>query len=53
MGFPAVVAAAIIGNTIGAMIVAKMSDDQFQQIGRKVILGIGVLYIAKGILELF
>lgn len=50
--FPAVVAAAIIGNTIAAMVVAKMSDDQFKQIGRKVILGIGVLYIAKGILEL-
>jgi len=49
---PAVVAAAILGNYLGSLIVAKMTDNQFKQIGRYVIMVIGIVCIGKGILEL-
>lgn len=51
--FPTVVAAAILGNYLASHIVARMSDQQFKLIGRKVILGIGLFYMAKGIWELW
>ena len=50
--FPAVVAAAILGNYLGSLVVARMTDSQFRQAGRLVILVIGAVYIGKGILEL-
>ena len=50
--FVLVVAAAILGNYIGSLIVAGMTDSQFRKIGRYVIMVIGVVYIAKGIIEL-
>lgn len=49
---PAVVAAAILGNYLGSLVVARMTDNQFKQIGRYVIMVIGVVCIGKGILEL-
>ena len=49
--FPAVVAAAIFGNYAASFIVAGMTDNSFKQIGRYVIMVIGVIYIGKGILE--
>ncbi len=50
--FPAVVLAAIGGNWAGKMVVERMHDDQFKQIGRYVILIIGALYIGQGVMEL-
>ena len=49
---PAVVTAAILGNYLGSLVVARMTDKQFKQIGRAVIMVIGVLYIGKGVIEL-
>ncbi len=49
---PAVVAAAIGGNYAATFIVQRMSDQQFKQIGRWVIMVIGLIYIAKGVIEL-
>lgn len=49
---PAVVAAAILGNYLGSLIVARMTDNQFKQIGRYVVMVIGVICIGKGILEM-
>lgn len=49
---PAVFAAAILGNYLGSLVVARMTDNQFKQIGRYVIMVIGVVCIGKGILEL-
>lgn len=49
---PAVVAAAIGGNYAASFIVRRMSDNQFKQIGRYVIMVIGLIYIAKGVFEL-
>lgn len=49
---PAVVAAAILGNYLGSLVVARMTDSQFKQVGRYVIMVIGVVCIGKGILEL-
>ncbi|MEX0941429.1 MAG: sulfite exporter TauE/SafE family protein [Pseudomonadales bacterium] len=50
--FPAVILAAIIGNWVGSLIVARMHDEQFRMIGRYVIMIIGAIYIGKGIYEL-
>lgn len=50
--FPAVVGAAIAGNYLGSLIVSRMTDDHFKQIGRYVIMVIGVIYIGKGLFEL-
>lgn len=49
---PAVVAAAILGNYLGSLVVARMTDNQFKQIGRYVVMVIGVICIGKGILEM-
>ena len=49
---PAVVAAAIIGNYCASLLVTRMSDSQFKQIGRYVIMVVGVIYIGKGVAEL-
>jgi len=49
---PAVVAAAIFGNYCASLLVTRMSDSQFKQIGRYFIMVIGVIYIAKGVAEL-
>ena len=49
---PAVVVAAIAGNYLASFLVARISDDQFKRAGRVVILGIGVLYLGKGVVEL-
>lgn len=49
--FPAVIAAAIVGNWLGARVVERMHDDQFRRIGRYVIMLIGAIYIGKGIME--
>lgn len=49
---PAVVVAAIAGNWLGSLIVKRLSDNQFKQIGRYIIMVIGVIYIGKGALEL-
>ncbi|MBL6689315.1 MAG: TSUP family transporter [Pseudomonadales bacterium] len=49
---PAVVAAAILGNYLGSLVVARMTDSQFKQVGRYVIMVIGVVCIGKGVLEL-
>jgi uncharacterized membrane protein YfcA len=50
--FPSVVAAAIVGNYLGSLIVTRMSDHQFKKIGRYVIMVIGLVYIGKGVVEL-
>ncbi len=50
--FPAVVTAAVLGNYLGSLIVARMTDNQFKQTGRYVIMVIGVICIGKGIFEL-
>ena len=48
---PAVVVAAILGNYLGSLVVEKMTDNQFKQIGRYVIMVIGVIYVGKGAFE--
>ena len=50
--FPAVVAAAILGNYLGSFIVKRITDQHFKQVGRIVIMVIGVIYIGKGVFEL-
>ena len=50
--FPAVVTAAVLGNYLGSLIVARMTDNQFKQTGRYVIMVVGVICIGKGIFEL-
>lgn len=49
----AVVAAALAGNKFGSYIVERISDDQFKRVGRYLIMVIGVLYIGKGLFELW
>lgn len=49
--YPIVIVAAILGNWMGKQIVERMHDDQFRLIGRYVILAIGIVYIAQGLLE--
>lgn len=51
--YTGVVIAAIAGNTIGKTIVARIDDHQFKLIGRYLIMAIGLLYIAKGMMDLF
>lgn len=48
----AVVIAAILGNYLGSLVVARLTDNQFKQVGRYVIMVIGVICIGKGLLEL-
>ncbi len=50
--FPAVIIAAIAGNWLGKQVVDRLHDDQFRQYGRYAIMGIGVVYIGKGMMEL-
>ena len=50
--FPAVVTAAVLGNYLGSLIVARMTDNQFKQTGRYVIMVVGVICIGKGVFEL-
>ncbi len=50
---PGVVAAAIVGNYAASFIVSRMSDNQFKQMGRYVIMVIGLFCIGKGIFELW
>ncbi|MGV0033565.1 MAG: TSUP family transporter [Candidatus Azotimanducaceae bacterium WSBS_2022_MAG_OTU7] len=50
---PGVVAAAIFGNYCASFLVTRMSDHQFKKIGRYVIMLVGVIYIGKGVAELF
>lgn len=50
--FPVVVTAAIAGNWLGSLLVARISDHQFKRVGRIVIMGIGIVYIGKGLTEL-
>ena len=49
---PTVVAAAILGNYAGSLIVAGFSDRQFKAAGKLVIMLIGAIYIGKGAWEL-
>ena len=50
--YPAVISAALLGNTAGAYIVARMSDLQFRKLGRIVVCSVGAVYVAKGVWEL-
>jgi uncharacterized membrane protein YfcA len=50
--YPAVVIGALIGNGVGKIIVERMSDEQFRKIGSRVIMAVGVVYLAKGAYEL-
>ena len=50
--YPAVIAAAILGNWLGKQIIEKINDELFKRVGRYVIMVIGVVYIGKGIVEL-
>ena len=43
---------ALIGNGVGKIIVERMSDEQFRKIGSRVIMAVGVVYLAKGAYEL-
>lgn len=52
LAFPAVIGAALLGNTVGKYIVERISDDQFRSLGRWVICAIGAIYVGKGIWEL-
>ena len=45
--FPAVVAAAISGNYLGSLVIARMTDHQFKQAGRYVIMVVGAVCIGK------
>ena len=47
----AVVAAAIIGNYAGSQIVKTISDTQFKEAGKVIIILIGIMCIAKGLSE--
>ena len=49
---PAVVSAAILGNYLGSLIVERITDGDFNRIGRYVVMVIGIVYLAKGIAEL-
>ena len=49
--FPAVIGAAMLGNTAGKFIVERISDDQFRTLGRRVICAIGAVYVSKGVWE--
>jgi|TARA_Y100000310_G_scaffold173047_1_gene173154 uncharacterized membrane protein YfcA len=50
--YPLVVLAAIAGNSLGKLVLERISDDQFRTVGQYVIMVIGVFYIGKGIYEL-
>ena len=51
--YTGVIIAAIAGNAIGKTIVERIDDHQFKLIGRYLIMAIGLLYIAKGMMDLF
>ena len=48
---PAVIIAALLGNYLGKLVVDRMDDAMFKNIGRVAILLIGVAYIGKGLDE--
>ena len=50
---PTVVVAAMFGNWTAAHFVARISDAHFKKAGRIIIIMIGLVYIGKGISELF
>jgi hypothetical protein len=50
--YPLVVVAAITGNSLGKLVLERISDVQFRTTGQYVIMVIGVFYIGKGIYEL-
>jgi uncharacterized protein len=45
--------AALAGNWIGKIFIEKITDEHFKLIGRYVICTIGVIYIGKGVSEIF
>jgi uncharacterized membrane protein YfcA len=47
-----VIAAALLGNFLGSLIVKRISDVQFKMAGRYIVLIIGAIYLAKGLSEL-
>ncbi|MBD3648205.1 MAG: hypothetical protein HUJ31_12310, partial [Pseudomonadales bacterium] len=49
--YPAVIAAALIGNWTGKQLIERISDQQFRTVGRYVIMAIGLVCIVKGIYE--
>ncbi len=50
--FPAVIAAAIVGNLIASVLAHRITDEQFRTVGRYLILAIATVYLGKGIYEL-
>ena len=50
--YPAVIGAALLGNTVGRTVVERISDVQFRTVGRWVICAIGSVYVGKGAWEL-
>lgn len=48
---PAVIVAALLGNYLGKLVVDRMDDAMFKNIGRIAILMIGIAYIGKGLSE--
>ncbi len=51
--FLAVVGAALAGNWIGKFVIERIDDRQFKSVGRYVIVVIGLVYITKGVVELY
>ncbi|WOX04143.1 TSUP family transporter [Microbulbifer pacificus] len=51
--FAAVIPAAILGNTLGKILVEKLHDHHFKRIGSAVILTVSAVYIFTGLQELF
>jgi len=49
--YPAVVLAAILGNWLGKQVIERIDDQLFKKVGRYVIMFVGVIYIAKGVIE--
>jgi len=50
--FPAIIVAAILGNSIGKLIIHRINDEAFKRVGRIAILVVGIVYIGKGIQEI-
>lgn len=50
--FAGVVMAALIGNWLGKIVVDRLHDEQFRRYGRYAIMGVGVVYIGKGVVEI-
>lgn len=51
--FPLVVLAAVAGNRLGKVVVERINDAIFRQLGRYLIMIIGAIYIGKGCADLF